>query len=49
MPRERSPAEQQPMVTDEDIDAAIALCGGDARLALRAVLITYTMLEWNSD
>jgi hypothetical protein len=44
MPSERQPAEQPPIVTDEEIDAAISLCGGDPRLALRAVFVAYTML-----
>ena len=45
MPSERQPAEQLPIVTDEDLDAAIALCGGDPRLALRAMFVAYTMLQ----
>ncbi|MDF2995840.1 MAG: hypothetical protein K0R27_1477 [Xanthobacteraceae bacterium] len=45
MPSEQQPAERAPIVTDDDLDAAIALCGGDARLALRAMFIAYTMLQ----
>ncbi|QJP13719.1 hypothetical protein G3545_08635 [Starkeya sp. ORNL1] len=45
MPSEHSPAGREPIVTDEDLDAAIALCGGDPRLALRAMFIAYTMLQ----
>ena len=44
MPSEHPPAEQPPIVTDEEIDAAIALCGGDPRLALRAIFVAYAML-----
>ncbi len=44
MPSEHQHAERLPIVTDEEIDAAIALCGGDPRLALRAVFVAYTML-----
>lgn len=45
MPSEHPPAEREAIVTDEDLDAAIALCGGDPRLALRAMFIAYTMLQ----
>jgi hypothetical protein len=45
MPSEHQPAEQLPIVTDEEIEAAIALCGGDPRLALRAIFVAYTMLQ----
>lgn len=44
MPSEHLPGEQLPIVSDEEIDAAIALCGGDPRLALRAVFVAYAML-----
>ncbi|MDR6954097.1 hypothetical protein J2X65_003465 [Ancylobacter sp. 3268] len=40
MPSEQPPAEQQPIViTDVDVDEAIAACGGDAREAIRTLLI----------
>lgn len=45
MPSEHQHAERFPIVTDDEIDAAIALCGGDPRLALRAVFVAYTMLQ----
>lgn len=45
MPSEHRPAEREPIVTDDELDAAIALCGGDPRLALRAMFIAYTMLQ----
>lgn len=45
MPSEHPPAEREPIVTDDDLEAAIALCGGDPRLALRAMFIAYTMLQ----
>lgn len=44
MPSEHLP-ECELIVTDDDLDAAIALCGGDARLALRVIIIAYTLLE----
>lgn len=45
MPSEPAAAERPPIVTDDEIDAAIALCGGDPRLALRAIFVAYTMLQ----
>ncbi|MCB4767836.1 hypothetical protein LGR54_04405 [Ancylobacter sp. Lp-2] len=46
MPSEQSPAEQQPIVvTDTDVDEAIAACGGDAREAVRALLIAGQFME----
>ena len=48
MPSEHQPAERLPIVTDDEIDAAIALCGGDPRLALRAIFVAYAMLAEQS-
>ncbi|MBS7542551.1 hypothetical protein [Ancylobacter oerskovii] len=46
MPSERAPAEREPIViTDADIDEAISTCGGDAREAVRALLIAGQFME----
>jgi hypothetical protein len=39
------PAEEAPDALESDVDAAIALCGGDVRAALRAVLVYSQFLE----
>lgn len=46
MPREPVPAEETVFdVSESDVDAAIVACHGDARGAIRALLIAYAMLE----
>ncbi|GLK86708.1 hypothetical protein [Ancylobacter defluvii] len=46
MPSEQQPAEQQPIViTDADVDEAIAACGGDARETVRTLLIAGQFME----
>ena len=39
------PAEEAPDALESDLDAAIVLCGGDVRAALRAVFIYNRFLE----
>lgn len=46
MPSEQPPAEQQPIViSDADVDEAIAACGGDARETVRTLLIAGQSME----
>jgi len=39
------PAEEAPDALESDVDAAIALCDGDVRAALRAALLYNQFLE----
>lgn len=46
MTSEPPPAEQQPIViTEADVDEAIAACGGDARETVRTLLIAGQFME----
>ena len=46
MPSERQPAERPSFVgSDEDVDAVIDLCDGDARAAVRVLILANAALE----
>ncbi|MDR6952698.1 hypothetical protein J2X65_002057 [Ancylobacter sp. 3268] len=46
MPSEQQPAEREPIVISEtDVEEAIATCGGDARATVMALLIGQQFLE----
>lgn len=46
MPSERQPAERHSFVgSDEDVDAVIDLCDGDARAAVRVLILANAALE----
>ena len=46
MPSEHQPAERPPFVgSDEDVDAVIDLCDGDARAAVRVLIVANGALE----
>lgn len=46
MPSERKPAEEPSFVgSDEDVDEVIDLCDGDARAAVRVLILANSALE----
>lgn len=46
MPSEPAPAGRDEFVgSDEDVDLVIELCGGDAREAVRTLIVAYAALE----
>lgn len=50
MPSERPPAEWDPFAySDADIDEAIAVCDGDPRACIHALLVACAMLEAERD